>query len=248
MRIGMVGLGRMGGNMARRLLRGGHEVVGYATDAAAMAQLTGDGGIGTSALADMVAKLRAPRAVWVMVPAGEPTEQVVMDLRERLERGDTVIDGGNSYFKDDVRRMPDARRARHPLRRRGHQRRRLGPRARLLPDDRRRAGRGRSASIRSSARWPPGGRHPAHAGPRAGRGTAEEGYLHCGPSGAGPLRQDDPQRHRVRPDAGLRRGLRHLQERDLEGPARGAALRPGHRRHRRALAARAAWSARGCST
>jgi 6-phosphogluconate dehydrogenase len=185
MRIGMVGLGRMGGNMARRLLRGGHEVVGYATDAAAIAQLTGDGGTGTSTLADMVAKLPAPRAVWVMVPAGEPTEQVVMDLRERLERGDTVIDGGNSYFKDDVRRMRAlAARGIHYVDvgtsggvwglERGYCLMiggesevvtRLDPIFRALAP-----GRG------TISRTP--GRDPLS-------GTAEEGYLHCGPSGAG---------------------------------------------------------------
>jgi 6-phosphogluconate dehydrogenase len=185
MRIGMVGLGRMGGNMARRLLRGGHEVVGYATDAAAIAQLAGDGGIGTSALGDMVAKLPAPRVVWVMVPAGKPTEQVVMDLRERLERGDTVIDGGNSYFKDDVRRMRAlAERGIHYVDvgtsggvwglERGYCLMiggepdvvtRLDPIFRTLAP-------GRGSIPRTPRR-------------EALAGTAEEGYMHCGPSGAG---------------------------------------------------------------
>ena len=104
MQIGMVGLGRMGGNMARRLLRGGHEVVAYATDATAVRQLAGEGAIGALTLDDFVAKLKAPRVAWVMVPAGPPTEQVVTDLARRLDPGDTLIDGGNSSFKDDVRR------------------------------------------------------------------------------------------------------------------------------------------------
>jgi 6-phosphogluconate dehydrogenase len=104
MQIGMVGLGRMGGNMARRLLRGGHEVVAYAADANAVRQLAGEGAVGALTLDDFVAKLRAPRVAWVMVPAGTPTEQVVTDLARRLDPGDTVIDGGNSSFKDDVRR------------------------------------------------------------------------------------------------------------------------------------------------
>jgi 6-phosphogluconate dehydrogenase len=104
MQIGMVGLGRMGGNMARRLMRGGHQVVAFATDPAAVKQLQGEGATGTTTLDDFVGKLGAPRVAWVMVPAGGPTEQVVNDLAARMKPGDTIIDGGNSYFKDDVRR------------------------------------------------------------------------------------------------------------------------------------------------
>ena len=104
MHIGMVGLGRMGGNMARRLMRGGHHVVAFATDPSAVKQLQGEGATGTTTLDDLVAKLGTPRVAWVMVPAGGPTEQVVNDLAARMEPGDTIIDGGNSYFKDDVRR------------------------------------------------------------------------------------------------------------------------------------------------
>jgi len=105
MQIGMVGLGRMGGNMARRLLRGGHEVVGFATDSKAVKQLVSEGAKGTTTLKDFAAMLKAPRVAWVMVPAGAATEQVVMELAESLEPGDTIIDGGNSFYKDDVRRM-----------------------------------------------------------------------------------------------------------------------------------------------
>src|SRR5437016_8255868 len=104
MQIGMVGLGRMGGNMARRLLRGGHEVVAYAADANAVRQLAGEGAVGALTLDDFVAKLKAPRVTWVMVPAGPPTERVGPGLARRLDPGDTLIDGGNSSFKDDVRR------------------------------------------------------------------------------------------------------------------------------------------------
>jgi 6-phosphogluconate dehydrogenase len=104
MQIGMVGLGRMGGNMARRIMRGGHQVVAFATNPAAVTQLQGEGATGTTTLDDFVAKLGRPRVAWVMVPAGGPTEQVVNDLAARMEPGDTIIDGGNSYFKDDVRR------------------------------------------------------------------------------------------------------------------------------------------------
>src|SRR5712691_2589131 len=104
MQIGMVGLGRMGGNMARRLMRGGHKVVAWARNAKVVQELAGEGAVGTTTLDDFVAKLAAPRVAWVMVPAGAATEQVVMDLARRLSPGDTLIDGGNSYFKDDVRR------------------------------------------------------------------------------------------------------------------------------------------------
>src|SRR5436309_2790266 len=104
MQIGMVGLGRMGGNMARRLMRGGHKVVAWARNAKVVQELAGEGAVGTTALDDFVAKLAAPRVAWVMVPAGAATEQVAMDLARRLSPGDTLIDGGNSYFKDDVRR------------------------------------------------------------------------------------------------------------------------------------------------
>jgi len=105
MQIGMVGLGRMGGSMARRLMRGGHEVVAYATDPEAVRQLAADGATGTATLDDVVGKLEPPRVAWVMVPAGVATEQVVGDLAKRFEPGDTIVDGGNTFYKDDVRRM-----------------------------------------------------------------------------------------------------------------------------------------------
>lgn len=104
MQIGMVGLGRMGGNMARRLMRGGHEVVAFATDAASVEQLASEGATGATTLDDFTRKLRKPRHAWVMVPAGKATEQVVMDLAKRMERGDAILDGGNSSFKDSMRR------------------------------------------------------------------------------------------------------------------------------------------------
>jgi len=105
MQLGIVGLGRMGGNMARRLMRGGHEIVGYAADPAGVKDLAGEGGTGTTTLDDFVRALRTPRVAWVMVPAGAATEQVVTDLAKRMAPGDTIIDGGNSFYKDDVRRM-----------------------------------------------------------------------------------------------------------------------------------------------
>src|SRR3954471_4764301 len=104
MQIGMIGLGRMGGNMVRRLLRGGHECVVYDLRPAAVEGLVEEQSVGSSSLDDFVAKLTQPRAVWLMVPAGEPTEGMVRELEKRLAAGDVIIDGGNSYFKDDVRR------------------------------------------------------------------------------------------------------------------------------------------------
>jgi 6-phosphogluconate dehydrogenase len=104
MEIGMVGLGRMGGNMVRRLMKAGHQCVGYARNLESVKELEGEGLTGATSLKELVGKLRAPRAVWVMVPAGDPTEHTVIALGELLEGGDTIIDGGNTYFKDDVRR------------------------------------------------------------------------------------------------------------------------------------------------
>jgi 6-phosphogluconate dehydrogenase len=104
MRLGMVGLGRMGANMTRRLLRGGHEVVVSDLSAENVKHVVGEGAIGSSSLDDFVAKLQPPRIAWLMVPAGGATEQTVQALAQRFQKGDIVIDGGNSFFKDDVRR------------------------------------------------------------------------------------------------------------------------------------------------
>ena len=104
MQLGMIGLGRMGGNIVRRLLRGGHSCVVFDTNAASVAQLAQDGATGSQDMADLVAKMPAPRAVWVMLPAGAITEATVTRLGELLQPGDTIIDGGNSNYQDDVRR------------------------------------------------------------------------------------------------------------------------------------------------
>ena len=104
MQIGMIGLGRMGANMARRLMLGGHEVVAHATDPVAVRQIAHEGALGATSLDELAERLAPPRAVWVMVPAGAPTEQVVADLGRRMAAGDVIIDGGNSFYKDDVRR------------------------------------------------------------------------------------------------------------------------------------------------
>jgi 6-phosphogluconate dehydrogenase len=103
--LGFVGLGRMGGNMVLRLLKGGHRIVAWDPNASTLAETAGAGAVAASGLHDVVAQLREkPRAVWVMVPSGTPTEQVIHDLAQALAPGDVVIDGGNSYYKDSVRR------------------------------------------------------------------------------------------------------------------------------------------------
>lgn len=102
MQIGIVGLGRMGANIARRLMKNGHTVVGYDASPEAVKGL--EGATGATSLEDVVAKLAAPRTVWVMLPSGKITEETIAALGELLSRGDTIIDGGNTFFKDDIRR------------------------------------------------------------------------------------------------------------------------------------------------
>lgn len=107
MQIGMVGLGKMGANMARRLMLGGHQVVGFDVNPEAVSALAGEGAIGASSLEALVGELAAPRAVWVMVPAGEITEMTMRDLGELLDEGDVLIDGGNSRYTDSIRRSTE---------------------------------------------------------------------------------------------------------------------------------------------
>ncbi len=104
MELGIVGLGRMGANMARRLMRDGHKIVAYDVNPDATAALEGEGAEGASSLEDLAAKLSAPRSVWVMVPAGEITESTVDAVAAVLDSGDAIVDGGNSYYRDDIRR------------------------------------------------------------------------------------------------------------------------------------------------
>jgi 6-phosphogluconate dehydrogenase len=185
MQLGMIGLGRMGSNMVRRLMRAGHSCVVYDRSADAVAGLAKEGAAGSASLDEFVARLEAPRAAWIMVPAGSPTEGVVNELAARFQPGDAIVDGGNSYFKDDVRRAAAlAGRGIDYLDagtsggvwglERGYCLMIGGPPAafaRLEPIFRALApGRGDVAPV-------PG---------REGRdSTASDGYLHCGPSGAG---------------------------------------------------------------
>src|SRR5690349_5630155 len=184
MNIGMIGLGRMGANMVRRLLRGGHQCVAYDVNPASVAALAQDGATGAASYDELIAKLPAPRAIWIMVPAGDPTEQTVRALGERLERGDTIIDGGNSYFKDDVRRARE-------LRQRGINYLDVGTSGGVWGLD-----RGYclmiGGPVDAVARLEPifrtlapgRGTTPVSPG-RTKETTAEHGFLHCGPEGAG---------------------------------------------------------------
>ncbi|HXU45942.1 MAG TPA: decarboxylating 6-phosphogluconate dehydrogenase [Thermoanaerobaculia bacterium] len=185
MQIAMIGLGRMGANMTRRLLRGGHEVVVYDLNPQAVAALVAEGAAGASSLDGLVGQLAAPRAVWLMVPAGDPTERMAVALGEKLTPGDAVIDGGNSFFKDDVRRAGLlADKGVHYLDagtsggvwglERGY--------CLMIGGDR--ASYERLEPI--FATLAPGQGEIAPSPGREGRkSTAEKGYLYCGPAGAG---------------------------------------------------------------
>jgi 6-phosphogluconate dehydrogenase len=185
MQLGMVGLGRMGANIVRRLMRDGHDCVVYNRSPGPVEQLAAEGATGSDSLDDFVSKLEKPRSAWVMVPAGDVTEQVVHDLADRLEAGDAIIDGGNTYYRDDIRRAQE-------LSERGIDYIDCGTSGGVFglergyclmiggPD----GSVERLEPIFSSLA--PGvdaaGRTPGRSGDPA---PAEHGYLHCGPSGAG---------------------------------------------------------------
>ncbi len=185
MQLGMIGLGRMGANMVRRLMRGGHQCVVFDRSPKSVEQLAAEGAAGAASLDEFVGKLTKPRAAWIMVPAGDPTEQTVMALAERMEAGDIIIDGGNSYFKDDVRRAKGLQaKAIHYVDvgtsggvwglERGYCMMIGGPQDVVKHLD---------PILKTLA--PGRGDIPRTPGREKGGGTAEEGYLHCGPSGAG---------------------------------------------------------------
>jgi 6-phosphogluconate dehydrogenase len=183
--IAMIGLGRMGGNMVRRLMKDAHECVVWARSAKNVETLAAEGATGAASLDDLVSRLRPPRAVWVMVPAGDATEQVVRDLGERLASGDVVVDGGNTYFKDDVRRAK-------ALRARGIEYVDCGTSGGVWGLERGYClmigGSGDAVKrldpvFRSLAPGP--GSIPRTPGREGRAGSAEEGWLHCGPVGAG---------------------------------------------------------------
>ena len=185
MQLGMVGLGRMGANMTRRLMRNGHSLVVSDLSPDAVKKLGSEGATGSSSLEDLVAKVMPPRAVWIMVPAGAPTEATVQKLAQHLQPGDAIIDGGNSYFKDDVRRATELKgKGIHYIDvgtsggvwglERGYCMMIGGPNEAVQRLD---------PIFKTLA--PGKGDIPRTPGREKLGGTSEEGYIHCGPSGAG---------------------------------------------------------------
>ena len=185
MQLGMVGLGRMGANIVRRLMRAGHECVVFDVNPDAVEALAGEGATGAESLDDFVAKLERPRAAWAMVPAGEITESTVSELASRLDSGDAIIDGGNSYYRDDIRRAAE-------LEPKGIDYVDCGTSGGVFglergyclmiggPDD------AVSRLEPIFAALAPGVEAAERTPGREGDPTpAEHGYLHCGPSGAG---------------------------------------------------------------
>ena len=184
MQLGMIGLGRMGANMVRRLMRGGHECVVFDMNAASVKQMAGEGATGAESLDDLARKLKKPRAVWLMVPAAV-VDSTLQQLAPRLEPGDAIIDGGNSYYIDDIRRAKELRQKKLSYvdvgtsggvwgLERGYCQMIGGERETVQRLD---------PIFKTLA--PGRGDLPRTPGREKTRGTAEEGYLHCGPSGAG---------------------------------------------------------------
>ncbi len=185
MRLGMVGLGRMGANMARRLMRGGHEVVVTDLSAEAVKSMVGEGAIPSSSLDDFATKLGSPRIAWLMVPAGGPTESSVQTLAAKFQAGDILIDGGNSYFKDDIRRSKF-------LKDKGIHYVDVGTSGGVWGLERgycMMIGGPKEAFDKLNPIFktlaPGRGDIPRTPGREKISGTAEEGYIYCGPSGAG---------------------------------------------------------------
>ena len=185
MQLGMVGLGRMGANMVRRLMKAGHRCVVYDRDAARTQELAREGAMAAAAIDQFISALEPPRVVWVMVPAGPPTEDVLAALAERMQLGDILIDGGNSYYKDDVRRAKQ-------MKPKGIQYLDVGTSGGVWGLE-----RGYCLMIGGTQdsvayldpilRALAPGQGTVARTPHRDRSTstAEQGYLHCGPAGAG---------------------------------------------------------------
>ncbi len=184
MQLGMIGLGRMGSNMVRRLMRGGHQCVVFDMNPASLKQMAGEGATSAESLDDMTRKLKKPRAVWLMVPAAV-VDSTLQELAPRLEPGDTVIDGGNSYYIDDIRRAEELREKKLSYvdvgtsggvwgLERGY--------CQMIGGDREVVQR-LDPIFKTLA--PGRGSLPRTPGREKAGGSAEEGYLHCGPNGAG---------------------------------------------------------------
>src|SRR5437763_5442147 len=185
MQLGMIGLGRMGANLVRRLMRTGHRCVVFNRTRGPVDALVGEGAIASNSLVDLVGKLDKPRAAWVMLPAGEPTESTVSELCRLMEQGDIVIDGGNSFYKDDVRRA-------QALQTRGVHYVDVGTSGGVWGLERgycMMIGGDTEAVLRLdpifSALAPGPGDIPRTPGREGRDARAESGYIHCGPSGSG---------------------------------------------------------------
>jgi 6-phosphogluconate dehydrogenase len=184
MQLGMIGLGRMGANMVRRLLKGGHQCVVFNRSAKPVAEAVKEGALGTASLAELARKLTKPRAVWLMVPVGA-VEQTIAELAPHLDHGDILIDGGNSYYIDDIRRAKE-------LRPKGVHYVDVGTSGGVWGLERGYCMMigGETDSVQHldpvfAALAPGRGDIPRTPGRNGTGGTSEEGYLHCGPSGAG---------------------------------------------------------------
>jgi len=184
MQLGMIGLGRMGANMVLRLMRDGHECVAFDLNADAVKQVSAEGATGAESFADLVAKLDKPRAIWMMVPAGV-VDQTIAEVAPHLEEGDTLIDGGNSYYHDDLRRSAE-------LRERGVHYLDVGVSGGVWGLERgycHMIGGDDDAVARLDPIFEslaPGVGDASRTPGREGEPSqAEKGYLHCGPSGAG---------------------------------------------------------------
>ncbi len=184
MQLGMIGLGRMGANMVRRLMKAGHECVVYARGPDSVKQLAGEGAVGSSSLDDFVAKLEPPRAAWLMIPAAA-VDTTLAALAAKLQKDDVVIDGGNSYYVDDLRRQTE-------LRPKGIHYVDVGTSGGVWGLERgycmmiggdQEAVQRLDPIFRALAPGP--GNIPRTPGREKTGGTSEEGYLHCGPPGAG---------------------------------------------------------------
>src|SRR6195256_6472614 len=185
MQIGIIGLGRMGGNIVRRLIRHGQEAVVYDRDQTAVMSVAGEGAAGASGIEELVRRLAKPRAVWVMLPAGAVTDDTIRRLGELLDTGDVVIDGGNTFWKDDVRRAA-------ALKQRGLHYVDVGTSGGVWGLERgycMMIGGPNEAVERLDPIFktlaPGKGEIPRTPGREKLGGTAEEGYIHCGPSGSG---------------------------------------------------------------
>jgi 6-phosphogluconate dehydrogenase len=185
MQLGMVGLGRMGANLARRLMRNGHRCVVFNRTRGPVDALVREGAVGSSSLEELVAKLDKPRAAWVMLPAGQPTENTVSELGRLMDQGDIVIDGGNSFYKDDIRRA-------QALQARGVHYVDVGTSGGVWGLERgycMMIGGDTEAVVRLdpifAALAPGPGNIPRTPGRDGHDPRAESGYVHCGPSGSG---------------------------------------------------------------